>query len=120
MQGKRRYTTVDEYIAIFPEAIRERMQSLRAAIRAAAPEVEEKISYHMAGFYLNGALVYFAANKNHIGVYAAGSALEAIPGLEAYAAEKGTLKFPHGEPFPLGLLKKVVKFRVEENRKKAA
>ena len=120
MKGKPRYRTVDEYIAVFPQETQKRMQALRKAIRAAAPEAEEKISYHMAGYYLNGPLVFFAANRDHLGVYAAGGAIQAIPELAVYAAPKGTLKFAHAAPFPLALLKKAVKFRVEENKKKGA
>lgn len=116
---KPRFTTVDEYIASFPEAVQKRMQSLRAAIHAAAPAVEEKINYGMAGFHLHGYLVYFAGGKNHLGVYAVGSAIPAFPELAAYAGPKGNLRFPYDQPFPLALLKKAVKFRAAENMQKA-
>ena len=117
--AKSRYASVDDYIASFPEPVQERMQELRRAIHAAAPGVEEKISYQMAGFDLHGYLIYFAGAKNHIGVYAASSAIPVYPELGAYAGPKGALKFPHNQPFPLALLKKAVKLRVAENLKKA-
>ncbi|GAB4397410.1 MAG: hypothetical protein OHK0031_17390 [Anaerolineales bacterium] len=49
------------------------MQELRAAIHAAAPDAQEKISYQMPTFALNGNLVHFAAWKKHIGFYPAPS-----------------------------------------------
>ena len=119
MNTKPRFSNVDEYIASFPEAVQKRMQSLRAAIHAAAPAVEERINYGMAGFHLHGYLVYFAGGKNHLGVYAVGSALAAFPELTVYAGPKGNLKFPYDQPFPLALLKKVIKFRAAENMQKA-
>jgi len=117
--SKGSFKTVDEYIASFPEPVQKRMQSLRAAIHAAAPNVEERISYQMAGFFLNGYLVYFAGNKNHLGLYAASSAIPAYPELAAYAGPKGALRFPNEQPFPLPLIKKAIMMRVAENLKKA-
>ncbi|MEP7252858.1 MAG: DUF1801 domain-containing protein [Ginsengibacter sp.] len=48
------------------------MQQVRSAVKKSAPVAEEKISYAMAAFALNGRdLVYFAGYKNHIGFYPA-------------------------------------------------
>lgn len=121
MNNKSDFATIDEYIAAFPPKERRLMRELRAAIRSAAPAAEEKISYHMPTFLLEGKLIYFAAFKNHIGVYAAGSAIRAFKKeLSPYAGEKGTLRFPLDKPLPLPLIRKIVKFRVAENLKKAA
>ena len=58
---------VDEYIQSFPVEIQVILQKLRAVIQKAAPKSEEVISYNMPAYKQNGALVYFAAYKNHIG-----------------------------------------------------
>ncbi|HNR47469.1 MAG TPA: DUF1801 domain-containing protein, partial [Anaerolineaceae bacterium] len=71
------FRTIDEYIARFPDDIQTILVELRAAIRAAAPEAEEKISYQMPTFAFNGNLVHFAVHKNHIGFYPAPSGIEA-------------------------------------------
>ncbi len=71
-------STIDEYIATFPEDIQAILEALRATIRAAAPEAEERISYQMPTFALHGNLVYFAALKNHIGFYPTSSGITAF------------------------------------------
>ncbi len=60
-------TTIDEYIASFPEDIQKILQGLRRTIREAAPDAVERIAYQMPTFWQNGNLVHFAAFKNHIG-----------------------------------------------------
>lgn len=114
------FTSIDEYIGTFPEDVQKTMKQLRKTIKAAAPEAEEKISYQMPTFTLNGKyLVYFAGWKTHIAFYGAprGNA-EFKEDLSAYETGQGTLKFPLDKPMPLKLITKIVKFRVAENLKK--
>ena len=61
------FQSIDQYIATFPEDIQALLQAVRATIKAAAPDAQERISYQMPTFWLNGNLVHFAALKNHIG-----------------------------------------------------
>ncbi|MEM5774387.1 MAG: DUF1801 domain-containing protein, partial [Anaerolineaceae bacterium] len=63
------FATIDEYIAGFPEEIQAILNRIRQTIKEAAPNAQEKISYQMPTFYLNGNLVHFAAFKHHIGFY---------------------------------------------------
>lgn len=114
------FTSIDEYIATFPEEIQKILQELRATIKAAAPDAKEKISYQMPTFDLKGNLVHFAAFKNHIGFYPTPSGTEAFKDeLSIYRAGKGSLRFPIDKPLPLELISKIVKLRVAENLKKA-
>lgn len=62
--------SVDAYIAEFPKDTQQLLKQIRATIKKEAPGAEEIISYGMPGYKLNGALVYFAGYKNHIGFYA--------------------------------------------------
>ncbi len=116
------FRSVDEYIASFPEDVQARLEEVRATIKAAAPNAEERISYQMPTFVLNGTLVYFAAWKNHIGLYpASGGVPEAFKDeLSKYETAKGTIKFPLDEPLPLELISRIVQFRVAENLNMAA
>lgn len=115
------FTSIDEYIASFPEAIQERLRDLRATIKAAAPDAIEKISYQMPTFFLNGNLVYFGVSKNHIGFYPTPAAIEAFKDeLSVYKGAKGSVQLPFDQPLPLELISRIVKFRVEANLKKAA
>jgi uncharacterized protein YdhG (YjbR/CyaY superfamily) len=114
------FKSIDEYIALFPEEIQLKLQEIRAAIHAAAPEAEERISYRMPAFAQKGILVYFAAWKDHIGFYPTSSGTQAFrQELSAYEYSKGTIKFPLEKPLPLDLISRIVKFRVAENLKKA-
>ena len=115
------FTSVDDYIATFPEDVQARLQELRATIKAAAPDAAEKISYQMPAFALHGNLVYFAAWKKHIGFYPISATLEAFRDeLAPYKMSKGAIQFPYDQPLPLELISKIVKFRVDENVQKAA
>lgn len=112
---------VDEYIASAPGPAQQMMKQIRTAIRAVAPEAEEKISYRMP-FYeykfpgYKGRLAYFAAFKDHVSFFA-------IPGhvpaelarkLEKYKAAKATLQFPSGTKVPIALLKQLVNLRKKD------
>jgi uncharacterized protein YdhG (YjbR/CyaY superfamily) len=115
------YSTIDEYIALFPIKIRNILTGLRKAIRAAAPDAVERISYQMPTYWQNGNLVHFAAYKNHIGFYPTPSGIQAFKKeLSDYEGSKGAIRFPINKPLPLGLISKIVKYRVVENRQKAA
>lgn len=111
---------IDEYIAGFPPDIQTTLQQIRATIRAAAPDAEEKISYQMPTFFLYGNLVHFAAFKNHIGFYPAPTGIERFQDkLAAYKGGKGSVQFPLDAPMPLDLIGEIVEYRVQENLTKA-
>ena len=114
------FHSIDDYIATFPEDVQKTMEQLRKTIKAAAPKAEEKISYQMPTFALNGKyLVYFAGWKTHIAFYGAPRGNpEFKEDLSAYETGQGTLKFPLNKPMPLKLISKIVKFRAVENLKK--
>ncbi len=115
--SKRQFKTIDEYIGIFPKDVQSILEKIRQAIRKAAPEAVEAISYQMPTFKLNGRyLVYFAAWKNHIGFYPIPSAIKAFKKeLSTYEVAKDSIKFPIDKPLPLPLIRKIVKYRVKEN-----
>ncbi|MBP6469152.1 MAG: DUF1801 domain-containing protein [Chloroflexi bacterium] len=121
MDDKPKPKNIDEYIATFPEDVQVMLAELRATIQAAAPAAEEKISYQMPTFALNGNLVHFAAFKNHIGLYPAPTGLEAFQEeLSVYKTGKGSVQFPIDQPLPLDLIRKIVHYRVAENAQRAA
>ncbi len=116
LKSKSQLITVDEYIAGFPQDVQEILNELRAVIKTAAPQAEEKISYQMPAYSLNGNLVYFAAYKNHIGFYPTPSGIEHFKKeLAGYQISKGTVRFPLNKPIPFDLVRRMVSFRVEEN-----
>jgi uncharacterized protein YdhG (YjbR/CyaY superfamily) len=110
--------SVDEYIGQFPPEIQKGLKELRSFIKAEVPEAEEKISYQMPAYYLNGALFYFAAFKDHYGLYPKPSGIEPFEKeLTPYISGKGTLRFPFDKPLPWELIRKVIQARKEQNQK---
>lgn len=113
------FLTVEEYINTFPENIREILEKIRGVILKAAPNAEESISYSMPAYKLNKKpLVYFAAFKNHIGLYATPSGHSHFSEeLSHYKQGKGSVQFPLDQPIPYELIEKIVLYRSEENLK---
>ena len=113
--------TVDAYIAGFPPGVRATLQKIRATIRKAAPDAQEKIAYRMPAYWQDGPLVYFAAFKKHIGFYPLPDAIgEFAERLAPYTASKGAVQFPIDQEPPLDLVRDIVRFRLESNAAKAA
>ena len=110
---------IDEYIAGFPPEVRARLEQIRAIVRKAAPDAEEAIKYQVPTFVLGENLVHFAAFKNHIGFYPTPSGMvEFEEELSSYVSAKGSVQFPYDKPLPLGLIKRMVVFRVNEVKAK--
>jgi len=108
--------TIDEYIAGFPSDVRALLKKVRSTIRKAAPGAEESISYQIPAFRSNGVLVYFAAFKKHISLYPAPRGNAAFKKeLADYAGGKGTVRFPLDRPIPFDLIRRIVRFRAEQN-----
>jgi uncharacterized protein YdhG (YjbR/CyaY superfamily) len=114
------YKSIDQYISNFPISTQKILEELRAIIRESAPAASEKISYQIPTFFQNGNLVHFAAYESHIGFYPGASVIQAFGNeLRNYKTAKGSIQFPIDQPIPLELIKKIVKFRVEENSAKS-
>lgn len=118
---KRAYQTIDEYIAACPADIQPILQQIRAVIREAAPQAEERISYQMPTFWQQGNLVHFALHSHHIGFYPTPEGLEEFKGeLSGYKGSKGAVQFPLNRPIPFDLIRRFVQVRVRQNMEKAA
>ncbi len=109
-------TTIDEYIAAFPPEVQVILERIRATVREAAPEAQERISYQMPAFFLKGPLVYVGAFKNHISLYPPISDENLKREVAVYAGEKGNLRFPLDKPIPYDLISKIVQVRIRENQ----
>jgi uncharacterized protein YdhG (YjbR/CyaY superfamily) len=109
---------VDQYIAGFPDPVQEILQTIRLIIKNHAPDAEEKIAYGMPAYKTNKKpLVYFAAYKNHIGLYAMPSGHSKFKDeLSSYKQGKGSVQFPLDKPMPYALIKRLIRFRVAENK----
>lgn len=121
MPGKRTAPkNVDQYIAGFPPDVQAILQRIRRTIRSTVPAAQEAISYQIPAFTLDGKyLIYFAGFRGHVSVYPAPrGAREFKKELAAYRGGKGTVRFPLDKPLPVGLIRRIVKFRMKERLKK--
>ncbi len=116
--GKKTETDdVGAYIAAQPAPVRAILTKIRQLARKAAPKATEKISYRMPALFQDGALIYFAAFKNHIGIYPPVRTGDAAfrKRLAKYAGPKGNLRFPLDAPIPYPLIARIVRLRLKEN-----
>lgn len=113
---RRIYRSIDDYILSFPKATQKALREMRAIVRKEAPQAQEKISYQMPTFFLNGNLVHFAGYEKHVGFYPTPSAIATFKSaVSLYKYAKGSVQFPLDEPLPKALIARIVRFRVKEN-----
>lgn len=123
MRGMVAASDIEAYLAGVPEPARGTLEKIRATIRSVVPaEAIEAISYGMPAFRYKGALVGYAAFKDHCSFFPMSAALivEFKEELSKYSTAKGTIRFPQDKPLPATLVKKLVKARVAQNEKKKA
>lgn len=119
MRGEPTSDGIDTYINSFPDEVQEILRKIRHMVREAAPDAEEAIKYQIPTFVLGENLVHFAAFEKHIGLYPTPSAIEKFKNeLSGFKSAKGSVQFPLGSPIPYVLIKRIVKFRVDECRVK--
>jgi uncharacterized protein YdhG (YjbR/CyaY superfamily) len=114
--------TVSEYIKRLPKESQAPLKQLRAIVKKMAPDAEEGISYGIPVFKLNGKMfVYIAGFKNHTSLYPAPRGNDEFKeDLAAYKGGKGTVQFPLDKPLPVGLIKRIIKFRIMDNKVRVA
>jgi uncharacterized protein YdhG (YjbR/CyaY superfamily) len=111
------FESVDAYIASQPDAVQVILGRVRRAIRKALPGAEEVISYNLPTYKLRGgAVLYFAAWKQHYSIYPAGAALvtEFKNQLAVCKIEGSTLRFSFADAVPVKLIERIAKFRAQE------
>lgn len=115
MKSSKTITTIDEYIAQFPEQTKSRLELIRQLVKKLAPQATETIGYGIPTFKLNGNLVHFGAYEHHIGFYPTPKVIEAfLVELKGYKMAKGSVQFPLDQELPIGLIEKMVEFRLKQ------
>lgn len=111
---------VEKYIEQFPNNVKESLYKIRNLIFELAPDAEEKMAYGMPAYHFNKKpLVYYAAFKNHIGLYALPvTNVKFKNELLSYKCGKGSIQFPINEPIPYNFIERIVLFRVKETGSK--
>ena len=111
-QGQSHYCekpqTIDEYIAVQDETVRPKLNEVRAILRSALPDAQERISWSMPTYWKGQNLIHFAVSKKHIGIYPGGEATtvfaEELAGIDV---SKGTIRLPYDKELPAELIKKI-------------
>jgi uncharacterized protein YdhG (YjbR/CyaY superfamily) len=112
---------IPSYVADHPPAVRALLRQLRATIRATAPGAIEAIKYGIPTYvYLGKNLVHFGGFKAHVSFFPTSSGIRRFKAeLARYETARGTVQFPLDARLPLGLIRRMVRFRVAEVRAKA-
>lgn len=113
---KTNFTTIDDYIASFPEEVQQKLWAICQVIKEVVPTADEAIKYGMPAIIYKGKkLVYFAAMKHHLGFYPTPSGIAAFKEeVAAFKHSKGAVQFPLNEEPPLDLIAKITRFRLTE------
>jgi len=106
----------DAYLAKLSADKRATLEKVRKAIRAAAPDAEEGMSYGMPAFIQGKPIAGYAASAQHCSYFPMSGAITAqlADDLAKYEVSKGGFKFPIGKPPPATLIRKLVKARLAE------
>lgn len=115
------FTNIDEYIAQFDGAKQQLLQDIRQAIREAAPEAKETISYQMPTFRQQGNLIHFAMAKQHLGIYPGPAAISHYSDqLAGYKTSKGAIQIAFDQALPIKLIQDIVRFNLQQQEGKTA
>ncbi len=100
-----------------PSPHRETMLEMRNRILEIIPDAEEVVSYGMPAFKLDGrVLAGLLANKKHVGYYPfSGSILHLFPEeLARFSTTKSAIHVPIDKPLAKGLIKKLIRARIQQ------
>jgi uncharacterized protein YdhG (YjbR/CyaY superfamily) len=114
------YKNITDYIKSFDKSSQKLLKDFRLMVRELAPKGVEAIRYGMPTLQIDGKnVLHYAAMKNHFGFYPTPSGIEAFKSeLEKLGIDysKGCIRFPYRKPLPITLIKKIVKFRLKEEK----
>ncbi len=109
---------VDEYIAVQEEKIQPKLKEIRALLRHALPDAEERISWSMPTYWKGRNIIHFAASKKHLGIYPGDEAQTAFAEeLSGYDVSKGTIRIPYDRPLPAELIEQIAGWCYEKYAK---
>lgn len=114
-------SSVEEYIATYPESVQLQLEQMRKAIRSVFPDAEEVISYGIPTFKQVRNLVHFGGYEKHIGFYPGAAAIKAFSEkIVGYKSAKGSVQFPLNEALPLELVTEICRYRLKLEKEKKA
>lgn len=119
--GPLKFKTIDDYHTSHQGRVREQLDEIRRIIRSTIPDASETISYNMPTFRKFRNLVYYAAHKNHIGLYPGSAPIQIFEDdLKAFKTSKGAIQLPLDQDIPAELIKRILRYAVSQDDLKAA
>jgi uncharacterized protein YdhG (YjbR/CyaY superfamily) len=114
------FDSVEDYIESFPKKIQDLLNKMRKTILEVIPDAEETFRYGMPTYRMfDTNLIHFAAMKNHVGFYPTPFPIVKFKKeLKRFVTTKGAIQFPFDKEIPFSLVNKIIKFRIEEVKKK--
>jgi uncharacterized protein YdhG (YjbR/CyaY superfamily) len=101
--------TIAAYIAVAPEQAKPILLRLQGMVRNKYPDAEETISYKLPAFKQGRVFIYFAAFKQHIGIYPpVPDPAALVQALAPYRGPKGNLQFQYKSEMPYALIAEVI------------
>ena len=107
---------IDAYINALPEPKRGTLNEVRRRILAVIPDAEQKISYKMPAFAVNGKVIAgFAAFKNHLAYLPhSGRIFTGLEReLEGFVRTPGSLHFPVDQPLAQELIAALIEEKMQ-------
>ena len=119
--AKKRWATVDEYIAAAPPPARPHLRQLYEILKSVAPAGTEAIKWGVPVFWKGRVLFGFAAYKSHISFGPGPAAIDHFSEeLAPYKTGKGTLQLPYDQPLPEDLIRRIAEYCITELRESDA
>lgn len=110
--------TIDEYIDEQDEVSRPHLIVVRDILRNVLPGSEEKIAWQMPTFRQKKNIIYFAAMKNHLGLYPGEETVEYFVNElkeHCFKFAKGSIKIPYNKEIPEDLVKRIAIYAKKVN-----
>ncbi len=106
----------DAYLAKLSAEKRATLEKVRRAIRAAAPEAEEGMSYGVPAFIQGKPIAGYSASFDHCSYFPMSGSIttKLATDLKSYEVSKGGFRFSIGKPPPAALIRKLVRARLAE------
>lgn len=106
---------VAAYIDAAAEPARSRLRTLRSLVREEAPDAVERMAYGLPTWHQEENLLHLGAFARHVGLYPGPAAIEAFAEeLEAFRTSKGAMQIPHDRDLPVDLVRRIVRWRLEQ------
>jgi uncharacterized protein YdhG (YjbR/CyaY superfamily) len=108
---------VERYLAEAPQPQQDTLRTVRATLHKVLPRATDAMKYGMPAVLLDGiGVAGYASFKEHCGYFPFSSAVLDRAGdtVARYSTSKGGLKFAVDRPLPVGVVRRLVRLRLDE------